>query len=223
VLYAMLGRLPDVQSWLSRSYTEATRAGAEAAESVAGLIEALPHIKVPPRKGHQTPAAPPAGVLQVFDGARPEPAPRAGQRWHPGEPLYVEREPLASVLTGLADTQRDIYRLRSCWAVAGGSGPWSNPANWRMELDPWSSLPGVSLHVPSDAASLRPARRTFALYAADGEPVPWLRRRARSAIGAASSSAVLPSDAGESRDVDDWAQSASLCPIPGNQPQNPRV
>ena len=46
---------------------------------------------------------------------------------------------------------------------------------------------------------------------------------ARRAIGAASSRAGLPSDAGESRESDDWAQSASLCPIPGNPPQNPRV
>jgi AraC-like DNA-binding protein len=46
---------------------------------------------------------------------------------------------------------------------------------------------------------------------------------ARSAIGAASSRVGLPSDAGESREVDDWAQNASLCPIPGNPQQNPRV
>jgi hypothetical protein len=46
---------------------------------------------------------------------------------------------------------------------------------------------------------------------------------ARSAIDAASSTAGLPSDAGESREVDDWAQSASLCPIPGNPQQYPRV
>ena len=44
---------------------------------------------------------------------------------------------------------------------------------------------------------------------------------ARSAIGVASSRAGLPCDAGESRDVDDWAQSASLCPIAGNPQQNP--
>jgi hypothetical protein len=46
---------------------------------------------------------------------------------------------------------------------------------------------------------------------------------ARSAIDAASSRAGLPADAGESREVDDWAQSASLCRIPGNPPQYPRV
>ena len=46
---------------------------------------------------------------------------------------------------------------------------------------------------------------------------------ARGAIGAASSRAGLPSDAGESREVDVWAQSATLCPIPGNPPQYPRV
>jgi hypothetical protein len=37
---------------------------------------------------------------------------------------------------------------------------------------------------------------------------------ARSAIGAASNRAGLPSDGGESRDVDDQAQSAFLCPNP---------
>jgi hypothetical protein len=46
---------------------------------------------------------------------------------------------------------------------------------------------------------------------------------ARRAIGAASSRAGLRSDAGESREVDDWAQSASLCPIPGNPQQYPRI
>ena len=46
---------------------------------------------------------------------------------------------------------------------------------------------------------------------------------ARSAIGAASSRAGLLPDAGASREVDDWAQSASLCPIPGNPQQYPRV
>jgi len=46
---------------------------------------------------------------------------------------------------------------------------------------------------------------------------------ARRAIDAASNRAGVPSDAGESRDVDDWAQSAFLCPIPGNPPLYPRV
>ncbi|MDQ6819149.1 MAG: hypothetical protein M3076_02230 [Actinomycetota bacterium] len=48
---------------------------------------------------------------------------------------------------------------------------------------------------------------------------------ARSAIGAvpALRTAGLPSDASESREVNDWAQSAFLCPIPGNPQQNPRV
>ena len=46
---------------------------------------------------------------------------------------------------------------------------------------------------------------------------------ARGATGAAPSGAGLPSDAGESREVGDWAQSASLCPIPGNPQQYPRV
>jgi hypothetical protein len=46
---------------------------------------------------------------------------------------------------------------------------------------------------------------------------------ARSAIGDAVRRAGLPSDAGESREVGDWAQSASLCPIPGNPPLYPRV
>jgi AraC-like DNA-binding protein len=46
---------------------------------------------------------------------------------------------------------------------------------------------------------------------------------ARRATGAASSRAGLPSDAGESRESDDWAQSASLCPIPGNPRQYTRV
>ncbi len=46
---------------------------------------------------------------------------------------------------------------------------------------------------------------------------------ARSAAGDAGSSVGLASAAGGSRRVGDWAQSASLCPIPGNPPQNPRV
>jgi hypothetical protein len=46
---------------------------------------------------------------------------------------------------------------------------------------------------------------------------------ARSAIGGVSSGSGLPSDAGESCEVDDWAQSAFLCPIAGNPQQNPRV
>jgi AraC-like DNA-binding protein len=45
---------------------------------------------------------------------------------------------------------------------------------------------------------------------------------ARSAIGAVSGGAALP-DAGESREGDDWAQSAFLCPIPCNPQQYPRV
>jgi hypothetical protein len=46
---------------------------------------------------------------------------------------------------------------------------------------------------------------------------------ARSAVGDAVSSVGLASDAGESREVGDWAQSAFLCPIAGNPPQNPMV
>ena len=46
---------------------------------------------------------------------------------------------------------------------------------------------------------------------------------ARSAARDAGSTAGLLSAAGRPAEVDDWAQSASLCPIPGNPPQYPRV
>ena len=46
---------------------------------------------------------------------------------------------------------------------------------------------------------------------------------ARAAAREAGSRAGLSSAAGGPREVDVWAQSASLCPIPGNPPPNPRV
>jgi AcrR family transcriptional regulator len=44
---------------------------------------------------------------------------------------------------------------------------------------------------------------------------------ARSVVGDAVSSVPEPSATDGRRDVSVWAQSASLCPIPGNPPQNP--
>jgi hypothetical protein len=46
---------------------------------------------------------------------------------------------------------------------------------------------------------------------------------ARTAIVAASSTTGRPSYADQSGEVDDRAQSAFLCPIPGNPPQNPKM